>query len=105
MYSTIEDIYKFERSLYGESVLGSEYINLMNTVQIDFGTYGWLYTNKPVFEGGPKVKALSFTGNMPGFRTGISRAISDKLVVIILSNSESTPIPHIGRNIYKILYS
>jgi CubicO group peptidase (beta-lactamase class C family) len=86
IYSNVEDLYKWEQSLYEHIILNEESLNnsstrflLNNGEKIDYG-YGWhLKTyngNEIVYHG----------GSTQGFRNVIYRVLAQKFAVIILTN-------------------
>jgi CubicO group peptidase (beta-lactamase class C family) len=82
LYSTANDLYKWDRSLYSEKILSKASKNKMWTpVKNDYG-YGWGI--KPVHNH----KQISHGGGINGFSTFIARYPDDDAVVIVLSNNE-----------------
>ncbi|WP_170885462.1 serine hydrolase domain-containing protein [Bacillus alkalicellulosilyticus] len=76
MYSTVEDLYKWDRSLYTDMILSSESRKLLFTKHIGNFGYGWFVTEDGVYH----------DGRITGFNSIISRYPEEGLVIIILSN-------------------
>jgi CubicO group peptidase (beta-lactamase class C family) len=81
MYSTVQDLLKFDQALYTEKLLAQKEKELMFTiVQPPYG-YGW-FISEDVVNG----KILSHGGDIFGYTTLIERRLKDKIVIIILGN-------------------
>lgn len=86
MYSTVEDLYKWDQALYTEQLLPQASLDLMFTAhQGDYG-YGWTINQ------GDWGKVIAHNGNVPGFVSSISRYTDRKVTVIVLSNLDSAPL-------------
>ena len=87
MFSNVEDLYKWDRSLYTEKIISAESleeayttISLSNGETSNYG-YGWAISE----EDGNKV--VSHGGSLSGYRTFIKRFLDTKSSYIILSNN------------------
>ena len=86
LYSTVEDLYRWDRGLNTEKVVKketldkifNEYVEVTDTVS--YG-YGWM------IEEGEKGKQISHGGNTLGFTSNISRYTEENLTVIVLTNN------------------
>ncbi len=94
IYSTIEDLYKWDQALYTEKLLPQKLLDEMFKVQvvldpqypsIGYG-YGWVVSDMNGH------RLVSHIGNAAGFITEILRFPDDKVTVIILSNNETLDI-------------
>ncbi len=82
LFSTVEDLYRWDRALYTDTLVPQAALDRMFTVyakQWDYG-YGW----RIISSNGRRV--YSHTGDMPGARTEIDRYVDDDALVIVLSN-------------------
>jgi CubicO group peptidase (beta-lactamase class C family) len=83
MYSTTQDLLKFDQALYTDKLLKQKEKNLMYTVvQPPYG-YGWFISDDA--ENG---KIVSHGGDIFGFTSLFERRLKNKVVIIILSNLE-----------------
>jgi CubicO group peptidase (beta-lactamase class C family) len=90
LYSTVLDLYKWDRALYSGDVLGESSREAYFTPTADVGegmgyAYGW-----GVFE----ISGRKYTlhgGDMNGFSTFVIRYPSEELYVAVLSNLETAP--------------
>jgi CubicO group peptidase (beta-lactamase class C family) len=90
IYSTLDDLYRWDQALYGESLVGRESLELAFTSgtnnageMLDYG-FGWRIED---FEGH---KVLRHGGSWVGFRTHILRIPDLKFSIVLLSNRADT---------------
>jgi len=83
LYTIVEDLYLWDRSLYTEKIVKKESITSMFTPHIGFYGYGW-----EIYESKSTSKRVEHGGGINGFSSYIRRYIDDDLVLIILSNDE-----------------
>ncbi len=102
IYSSVEDLFKWEQSLYTNKILSDEFRKqaisrtiLNNGEKIDYG-YGWhLKTYK-----GEEI--VYHTGSTQGFRNVIYRVPSKKFSIIILTNRNEGEPEKIADKIFEI---
>ena len=81
LYSTVDDLYKWDRALYTDSILSKASRDLMFTAVLhDYG-YGWMLGRMA------NHKQIGHGGGIPGFATYIARFPEDDATVIVLSNN------------------
>ena len=91
LYSTSEDLYKWDRALYMEKILKKETLDKIFTPHVDNVGYGWFVRERS----GRRVTAIN--GRSPGFASYLERYIDDDACIIILCNIyTSTPFMMIG---------
>ncbi len=96
LYSTIDDLYKWEQSLYTNNIISNKTIEEAFTpgklkngkiAKTDWGTnygFGFDISNNENYG-----KLISHGGGQAGFRSNLSRYIDKKITIIILSNIEN----------------
>jgi CubicO group peptidase (beta-lactamase class C family) len=91
MYSSLEDLYKWDQSLYTEKLVKEETLNkaftkgrLINDEEIDYG-FGW-QIDYFLLKDSTKVKRIFHTGSLKGFWSFIMRVPEINFSFIILSN-------------------
>ncbi|MCF7886690.1 MAG: serine hydrolase [Candidatus Marinimicrobia bacterium] len=98
LYSTIEDLYLWDRVLYSENLIAKSALDRMFTPYNDNYGIGWgivdLFNRKMV----------GHNGEIEGFRTNISRFINDNVCIIILSNNGATSIGKISIDLAAIVF-
>ncbi len=98
LYSTIGNLYKWDRALYTEKLINKESIETIFTPFKDNYAFGWGVID--VFNH----KMISHSGEIDGFTSNISRFIDDDICIIILSNFEHTPISRINKDLISIIF-
>ena len=96
LYSTVEDLLKWDRALDSEKLVSRKSLDAMLTPFKDGYGYGWAIDQKfgqTRYEHG---------GGIPGFVTIIERFPAEKVLVVGLSNLESTRIGKIGDDLAAI---
>ncbi len=83
LYSTIEDLYKFDRALYTDKILKKATLERM-FVEGRGNSYGW-FVRKRFHR-----RVTAANGRSPGFTASFERFVDDDVCVIVLSNSYST---------------
>lgn len=79
LYSTVEDMYKWDQALYDNTLISNESLILMFTPFKDSYAYGWRIKSKSSFHG----------GWINGFRSFIIRIPEKEFFIVVLSNNES----------------
>lgn len=98
LYSTIEDLYIWDRALYSEKLISKESIEKMFTeFKANYG-FGWGIVD--VFDH----KMIAHSGEIDGFTSNISRFINDDISIIILSNFEQSPINRINIDLISMVF-
>ena len=103
MYSTIEDMYKWDRALYTGKLLSAEMKAKMFTPFLKNYAYGWNVVTAKVSPTDEKI-IYTHSGGINGFNTNIIRVESDNLVIIVLSNYSNGQASKISNDISKIMY-
>ncbi len=109
LYSTAEDLYKWDQALYTNKLLSQKYIDLYFKPQIPaFGNshyaYGWGVGYNKIGKSKDSIYTIGHGGGINGFNTNISRATSDKSLVVLLSNAGGAPLNNMTRAIRGILH-
>ncbi|MGO4771671.1 serine hydrolase [Flavobacterium sp. W22_SRS_FK3] len=109
LYSTVEDLYLWDKSLYTNQLLSEKSMDLLFTPYIntggnDFYGYGW--TIKEAYNNSKnKIKVIEHGGGINGFNTIISRIPADKDLVVLLNNTGGTVLNEMNDAIRSILYN
>ena len=100
LYSTVKDLYLWDRALYTEKLLSKESLAKIFTSYKDNYGYGWYLT--PSFTN--KSKFISHGGMVPGFVSFIGRYVNHNVCIIVLSNMIDTPLHQIVKNLELIVF-
>jgi CubicO group peptidase (beta-lactamase class C family) len=88
LYSTVEDLYLWDRALYTSEIVSHQSLDLMFAPHISAYGYGYGY-GWIVDESKASHKIVRHEGNISGFRSFFARYTDDNAVIIILSNNET----------------
>ncbi|MBI1738359.1 MAG: hypothetical protein HYR58_03845, partial [Acidobacteria bacterium] len=77
--STVDDLYKWDRALYGEKLLNNATRQKMFTEHVEGVGYGWFIRKG-------KRRLVASSGRSPGFSANLDRFLDDDVCVIVLSN-------------------
>ncbi len=105
MYSTVEDMYKWDRALYTNKILSAESKKEMFTPNMAKYGFGWFIMKTPIDANGDSLKIVWHTGGINGFNTIIFRIVSDSSLVLLFNNNGTAPLLSIANKITKILYN
>ncbi len=84
LYSTVEDLYKWDRALFSEKILKKSSLDKIFTPHVNNSVgYGW-FIGKSLNR-----KVVRMSGRSPGFQGEIHRYVDDDVCVIVLSNNYS----------------
>jgi CubicO group peptidase (beta-lactamase class C family) len=86
IYSTVEDLYKWDQALYDNKIISEASKKLMFTPGLSNYGYGFNIVDVPVGKTDQKIKLTLHTGGINGFNSYFSRAIEQKHLVVILDN-------------------
>lgn len=84
MYSTVEDLYKWENALYAGKIINKKSLKDMFTPNLNDYGYGWF-----VDESTKGNKSIYHGGNLSGYTSYVKRNIDKKYLIIVLSNREN----------------
>lgn len=86
LYSTVEDLLKWDQSLYEDKILSAESKKLMFTPGLSNYGYGFTIEDKPVGNTAQKIKVIQHSGGINGFNSLMTRLVDNRQTVIILDN-------------------
>jgi len=101
IYSTVEDMYLWDRALYSNVLLPGKYKNIMFRPNIYNYAYGWGIANRR--RSTPDDIIMSHGGGINGFSSSILRLPKHQRTIILLSNIEGDPMHELTTSIIKIL--
>ncbi len=103
MYSTVDDILKWDQALYTEKLLPAAAKQLMWTPFKDNYAYGW-GVPPPVAAAFGGHRRLAHSGGINGFSSMIVRLPDPNVTVIVLANNNSVNASAIARDVGAIFY-
>jgi len=87
LYSTVDDLYKWDRALHDGKILNRLSLDAMFTDHAGGMGYGWFVGKRS------GRRTVRFNGRSPGYTSYLERYIDDDACIIILSNNYA-PVPH-----------
>ena len=105
MYSTVEDMYKWDRALYTNKILSQESKKEMFTPNMAKYGFGWFIAKAPMDTNGDSLDIVWHTGGINGFNTIIFRIVSDSSLVLLFNNNGTAPLISMANKITKLLYN
>ena len=109
MYSTVEDLYKWDQALYTTKILPKKYMTLFFKPYVAaFGNseyaYGWGVGYTKIGKSKDSIYAIGHGGGINGFNTNISRTTDNKSLIVLLNNTGGAPLNDITNAIRGILH-
>ncbi len=103
LYSTVEDLLKWDQALYTETLLPAAAKVVMWTPFKSDYAYGWMVPPPAanVFGGHPR---LVHTGGINGFSSVIDRLTDSHVTIIVLANNDGANAANVARDIAAIYY-
>ncbi len=104
LYSTVEDLYTWDRALYTEQVLPPDLKEKMFTPYMNNYGYGWAIGDRTIGETDQTVKRIGHGGGINGFNTIIDRIPEEEHLIVLLNNTGGTSLGAMSQGITNILY-
>jgi CubicO group peptidase (beta-lactamase class C family) len=102
LYSTVEDLYLWDRALYTENIISFDSLQKIFTAHHDqYGGYGLHVTQQNIL--GSSRCRVGHLGDISGYIANFIRFPNDDLVVIVLSNMSFTPVERISEDLARIV--
>lgn len=98
LYSTIDDMGKWDRALAAGKLISKASYEAMYTPVLNNYGYGWIVARQADGK-----RTLTHSGGTPGFRALILRFVDDDTSIIILSNVAGTQLGPITRHLAEVL--
>lgn len=98
LYSTVEDLYLWDRALYTEKLVKKSSLDKMFTPFKGNYAYGWNVLS--LFDR----KVITHGGGINGFRQNIARYVDDDVCIVVLSNIETAPVDKISMDLAAIVF-
>lgn len=102
MYSTVEDMFLWDRALYTDKLLGNELKEKMFTPVLNNYGYGWQIIEHAVGE--KKLKVITHSGGIFGFNSLETRLVDENKFIMVLNNFEGGNLNQLTIGIVNILY-
>ena len=104
MYSTVEDLHKWDQVLYTDKMLSNELKQKIFTPGLEHYGYGWVITTIPAGEPGAGQTSIIHGGGINGFNTLEVRLTGDHDFIAIFNNTPGAALDEMAKGIRAILY-
>lgn len=104
LYSTVEDLYLWDRALYTDQLLSDTSKQAMFTPGLGNYGFGWGIRTTPVGPDRAERTVISHSGGIEGFHSHIRRIPDDRLVVILLDNCADESLGAVATGIVELMY-
>ena len=98
LYSTVEDLYRWDRALYTDKLLAAKTREKMFTPALDRYAYGFIVDQQF------NRRRISHGGGINGFTTQISRYPDDDMCIVVLNNMGGPATGAIARDVAAIVF-
>ncbi len=102
LYSTTEDLLRWDQALYGDRLLPSAAKQLMWTPVRENYAYGWIVAEPSAATFGHR--RIGHAGGINGFSSMISRVIDANVTAIVLANNDTANAGAVARDLLAIYY-
>jgi CubicO group peptidase (beta-lactamase class C family) len=104
LYSTVEDLYKWDQALYTDKLVPADLKQKLFTPNLENYGYGWNIHIIPADEPGAGQTMISHGGGINGFNTLEQRLAGDHDLIVIFNNTPGANLDEMAKGIRAILY-
>ena len=104
LYSTVEDLYKWDQALYTDELVSNDLKQKLFTPNLENYGYGWDIRVIPADEPGAGQTMISHEGGINGFNTLEQRLVGDHDLIVIFNNTPGADLGEMAKGIRAILY-
>jgi len=104
LYSTVEDLHKWDQALYTDKLVSKELKQKAFTPGLEDYGYGWDIKTIPAGEPGAGQTSISHGGGINGFNTLEVRLTGDHDFIAIFNNTPGAPLNDMAKGIRAVLY-
>jgi CubicO group peptidase (beta-lactamase class C family) len=104
LYSTVEDIYKWDQALYTDKLVPNDLKQKLFTPNLENYGYGWDIRTIPADEPAAGQTMISHGGGINGFNTLEQRLVGDHDLIVIFNNTPGASLGEMAKGIRAILY-
>jgi CubicO group peptidase (beta-lactamase class C family) len=105
LYSTVEDLYLWDRALYTEKLLKDDLKKQMFTPGLQDYAFGWVVNQETLDDQKTELSTIQHSGGIHGFNTVLVRIPQRKELVVLLDNtSRGDMLDGLAKSILSILH-
>ena len=107
MYSTVEDMFKWDQALYEPGLLAEESLELFFKPHVEamggYYAYGWIINKTDIDGDGEEEKVIRHGGGINGFNTLIVRIPEKGQLLVMLNNTGGAALGFMSNQILKLI--
>jgi CubicO group peptidase (beta-lactamase class C family) len=103
LYSTVEDLDKWDQALYTDKLLPAELKQKIFTAGLEHYGYGWTINTVPTNDPGAGQTMIAHGGEINGFGTLEQRLVGDHVLIVLLNNTPGANLYEMAKGIRAIL--
>ena len=104
LYSTVEDLYKWDQALYTDKLLPGDLKQKLFTPNLEEYGFGWTIHAIAKDQPAPGKTMIAHGGGINGFNTNEVRLVDDHDLIVIFNNTPGADLNAFARDIRAILY-
>jgi CubicO group peptidase (beta-lactamase class C family) len=104
LYSTVEDLYKWDQSLYADKLLPADLKQKVFTPSLEHYGYGWVIDTVPANDPGAGQTIVAHGGGINGFNTLEQRLTGDHDLILLFNNAPGADLNEMAKGIRAVLY-
>lgn len=104
LYSTVEDLYKWDQALYTDKLVPKDLKQKLFTPNLENYGYGWVIRAIPADEPGAGQTMIAHGGSINGFNTFEQRLVDDHDLIVIFNNTPGANLSEMLKGIRAILF-
>jgi CubicO group peptidase (beta-lactamase class C family) len=104
LYSTVEDMYKWDQALYTDKLLSNDLKQKLFTPALEHYAYGWTITTIAEGEPGVGQTQIGHGGGINGFNTLEERLVGDHDLIVVFNNTPGADLGEMAKGVRAILY-
>ena len=104
LYSTVEDLYKWDQALYTDKLLPADLKRKLFTPNLEEYGFGWAIHVIAKDQPSPGKTMITHGGGINGFNTNEVRLVDDHSLIVIFNNTPGADLNQFARDIRTILY-
>jgi CubicO group peptidase (beta-lactamase class C family) len=104
LYSTVEDLYKWDQALYTDKLVSNDLKQKLFTPNLENYGYGWEIVTIPANEPGAGQVMISHEGGINGFNTIEQRFVGDHDLIVIFNNTPGADLADMAKGIRTIVF-
>jgi CubicO group peptidase (beta-lactamase class C family) len=104
LYSTVEDLYKWDQALYTDNLVPNDLKQKLFTPNLQYYGYGWAIRSIPADEPGAGRTMIQHTGGINGINTFEQRLVEDHDLIVVFNNTPGADLREMAKGIRAILY-